>query len=99
MRKPYSEIFGHLPDFEVAYRVFSPEEGGRKTPAFQGIRWDFMYEEYPQENSMVYPEVVDVNTREVFVSETPIPEYGIATMWILNPKLRSMHQKRIKLGT
>ncbi len=99
MHKPYLEVFGHLPDFEVTYRIFSPEEGGRKTPVFQGIRWDFTYEDYPSEGFMIYPEIIDVNTKVAIEAEVAIPDYGIATMWILNSRLRGLHQKRIKLGT
>ena len=98
MHTPYSEIFGHSPDFEVTYKIFSPEEGGRKTPAYQGIRWDFSYEEYADEGFMIWPEILDGSTSEVLKTGTPIPNYGKATMWILNFQLRSLHQKRIKIG-
>lgn len=30
-------------DFEAVIRVYSAAEGGRQTPAFNGIRWDFAY--------------------------------------------------------
>ena len=28
-------------DFEATIRVYRCSEGGRRTPAFNGIRWDF----------------------------------------------------------
>ena len=95
---PYCERFGYLPDFEVTYRIYSAEECGRKTPAFQGIRWDFMYEEYPGEAFMI-PEILDVKTKQPLISEIPIPEYGVATMWIVAPQLRPMHRQRLNVGT
>lgn len=99
MHIPYSERFGHLPDFEVTYHIFSVEEGGRKISAYQGIRWDFMYDEYRNALHIVYPEILNSITREPFESEVPIPENGIATMWILSPEFRPLHQQRIKPGT
>jgi len=95
----YKQLFGHIADFEVTYRLFSAEEGGRKLSPFQGIRWNFMYEEFPKESFMIYPEILDAQTKEVFPTDIPIPQYGIATMWILNPSLRSLHQQRIEVGT
>lgn len=32
-------------DFEAVIRILSAEEGGRKAPCFNGIRWDFAYAE------------------------------------------------------
>ena len=81
MRKPYQELFGHLPDFEVTYHVYSPEEGGRKTPAYQGTRWDFIYDEDRNGSYMVYPEILNLTTREPFEPGLPIPENGLATIW------------------
>lgn len=99
MHTPYQQLFGHSADFEVTYRLFSPEEGGRKLPPFQGIRWDFLYEEFPGEGFMIYPEIMAPQTNEIFPSGIPIPPYGIATMWILNSSLRTLHQQRLKAGT
>lgn len=42
---PYAEVFGREADFQVTYHLFSAEEGGRYTPAYQGIRWDIRYED------------------------------------------------------
>ncbi|MVM39715.1 hypothetical protein GO730_22425 [Spirosoma sp. HMF3257] len=98
MHKPYQEVFKHLPDFEITYHILSPEEGGSKMPAFQGIRWDFTYEEYPSERFMIYPEIIDVSTNGIFAPGIPIPKFGMATMWVLNPQLHPVHQKRIKVG-
>ena len=41
----HEEATGLIPDFRVSYSVFSAEDGGRKTPFYQGIRWDFAYED------------------------------------------------------
>ncbi|MGV3559675.1 hypothetical protein [Larkinella arboricola] len=100
MHKPYQELLGYPPDFEVTYRLFTEEEGGRQTPAFQGIRWNFLYEEFSTETFMIWPEFLDKNG--VILSEElePICPYGIAIMWIVSPDLRrTIHQQRIKVGT
>lgn len=98
MHISYQERLGRLPDFEVTYQLFSAEEGGRKTPAYQGIRWDFMYDEYRNGLYMVYPEILDLTTGKPFESGLPIPECGKATMWILSPEFRPLHRQRIKAG-
>jgi hypothetical protein len=99
MHTPYQQLFGHAADFEVTYQLFSSEEGGRKLPAFQGILWGFLYEDFPKEGFMIYPEILDTQTKELFASGIPIPVYGIATVWILNPALRPLHQQRVQVGT
>ncbi|MGA0557009.1 hypothetical protein ACO2Q8_10185 [Larkinella sp. VNQ87] len=100
MHKPYEERAGHPPDFEVTYRLFTADEGGRRTPAFQGIRWDFLYEDFSKEAFMIWPEFLDKNG-VLFAEEfEPIEPYGRALMWIVNPALRrTVHQHRIKVGT
>ncbi len=64
MHTPYEEIRGHIHDFEVKYRLYSFEEGGRRTIPIQGIRWDFWYEHEehkPNRLYMIYPEFNDSN--------------------------------------
>jgi hypothetical protein len=99
MHTPYKDRFGHLPDFEVTYRLYTADEGGRRTPAFQRIRWDFVYDDQPGHGYMIYPEIMDVALQIPFPAETPIPEYGMATMWILAPLSRPFHQQKIQVGT
>ncbi|MBD2702561.1 hypothetical protein IC229_18075 [Spirosoma sp. BT702] len=99
MHIPYQELFGRQPDFEVTYHIYSPEEGGRTLPGFQGTLWDFMDDVDRNGMYMIYPEILNLTTREPFERGMPIPENGIATMWILSSKLRSLHQQRIKVGT
>jgi translation elongation factor EF-Tu-like GTPase len=45
-------------DFEAVIRIFSETVGGRKTPPFNGIRWDFSYASDPPSNQlyMIWPD-------------------------------------------
>lgn len=96
---PYSTIFNRLPDFEVTYSLFTAAGGGRKTPAFQRVRWSFMYEEYPGERFMIFPEIIIAVTREIYGAGIPIPTYGLAAIWLLNSDNRLLHHSRIQVGT
>jgi uncharacterized protein (DUF433 family) len=95
---PYSEVFGREADFQVTYRLFTTEEGGRKIPAGQGIRWDIRYaEETRPHNYMVYPEFIDPDG--FIVPNGPFAPVGRANMFILNSDLRSVHRQLIRPGT
>lgn len=89
-------------DFEATIRVYSAQEGGRKTPAYNGIRWDFAYADDSIEDGLycIYPDFMD-EQGDSLPAETAIP-IGIplpARMTILNRELRaSLHQHRIAPG-
>ena len=48
-------------DFEAMIRIFSTAEGGRMSPPFNGIRWDFAYAESQAvgELYMIHPDFYD----------------------------------------
>lgn len=95
---PYAEIFGRVADFRVTYRLFTTEEGGRKTPAYQGIRWDIRYaEETRPHNWMVYPEFIDPDGFSI--PNGPFASAGRADMFILDPNLLDFHRQLIYPGT
>ena len=45
-------------DFEATIRIYTAAEGGRRTSAFNGIRWDFVYAERqpPDTLYMIWPD-------------------------------------------
>ena len=96
--EPRSELLARLPDFRVTYRLFTAEEGGRKTSAYQGIRWDFRYEDKAISTGtwIIHPEFLGLKG-EILPIE-PLPMLGQADMYILNPDLRSFHQQHIRPG-
>jgi hypothetical protein len=101
LHKPYHEILKHQYDFRVRYRFLSQEEGGRRKPPFQGYRSDFEYAQKAQEDEglyMIWPEFEDEASNVIIDNDQMISKSGTARMWIINPEMRSRHQKRIKLG-
>jgi hypothetical protein len=88
-------------DFEVQYRFYSSDEGGRKTgPPYQGYRCDWLYDGYPVEKGiyMVWPVFLD-ETGSILDTGAPVADDGTAQMLIVNDELRvSLHAKRLKPG-
>ncbi len=100
--KTYREIRNHREDFIVSYKLYSPQEGGRKV-TFQHLRCGFMYEgDDPQEDGiyMIHPEFLNENGSPVNGEDTPISLSGKASMWVLVEEMKEqVHRKRIKVGT
>jgi hypothetical protein len=99
-----TRLYDHLADeFEARIRIFPPEEGGRSTPALNGIRWDFRYAqgEYAKQYFMLYPDFYDPITGASFQGVLlPTNEWLYARMHCLNPEIRSnIHQKMVRPGT
>ncbi len=89
-------------DFEVHYRFFSAEEGGRQGPAFQGYRCDWKYadleEERPDQVWKIWPIYLD-NNGQLLPENTEVPNQGIAQMLIVDKGLKeSVHKNRIRVG-
>ncbi|MFD2721728.1 hypothetical protein ACFST9_23635 [Hymenobacter monticola] len=85
----------------MTYSLFSAEEGGRTTPHFQQIRWDFSYadEEIIMRNLlfMIWPEFI-TPSGEMLPEGESMPRHGLADMLIINPDSRSFHCQHIKRG-
>ncbi len=91
---------GFRADFRVKYRLRTLEEGGRRTPAFQGIRWDFCYknQEAPFQYYMIWPEFEDEKGNIILSRGEPIPSMGTARMWVINDVRRPYHYDRVRIG-
>jgi hypothetical protein len=90
-----------LPDFEVRYRFYNAEEGGRANgQPLQGFRCDWRYEEDDiggTELYMIWPEFLDKQGSPL-PAGTPVPASGMAEMTILSPEMRThVHRRRIKV--
>jgi hypothetical protein len=88
-------------DFEASIRIYS-HEGGRRAPAFNGIRWDFVYADDPPTKTlyMIWPVFFAVEG-EALPSDKPLP-VGIklsARMMIVVDEMRDkVHRGRLAPG-
>jgi hypothetical protein len=95
----YSERTGWAPAFEVRYRYLNEEEGGRKSPPRQHVRWDFLYEgddPFKDGISMVWPEFV--SEEGLVLPEGEVPTSGRARMFNVNPERHAFHRARVSIG-
>jgi hypothetical protein len=89
-------------DFGATVVVLSEAEGGRRTPAHAGIRWDLAYADAPPgetELFMIWPEFLD-EAGEPMLHGTPLP-VGVALQarfTVAVEAMRSFHRERLRLG-
>ena len=88
-------------DFEAVIRIFSAEDGGRKTSICNGIRWDFAYASdiMPLTLYMIYPDFFDQEGRSL-PDDQPLPT-GVdlpARMFVLVKEMRDLHRQKIRKG-
>jgi hypothetical protein len=89
-------------DFEAVIRIYTEAEGGRRSPAFNGIRWDLAYAEDPPGAPLfaIYPDFVDEHGHSL-PADQPL-RVGIelpARLVVLNDELRvTHHRSRIREG-
>jgi hypothetical protein len=89
-------------DFEAVIRIYSAAEGGRSSPAFNSIRWDFAYADQQHDDAlcMIWPDFLDAegNSR---LTDLPLPtgEELPARMVIVVDEMRErVHRSRIAPG-
>jgi hypothetical protein len=90
-------------DFEAKIRIFREDEGGRKSPAVNGIRWDLNYaEELPSVGLyMIHPDFLDEDGQSLHLDRAlPVDKQLSARMYVIIDEMRSeVHRSRIKVGT
>src|ERR1700730_8307853 len=88
-------------DFEAVIRIFPPDEGGRSSPAFNGIRWDFVYADQQATDGlhMIWPDFVDTNALSL-PADRPLPVGAPlpARMVIVVDEWRKKHRIKIRAG-
>lgn len=103
MYESYEKRLGRVHDFKVKYRLYKPEEGGRKTGVtYQGIRYDFAYEDFGTNDfnlHMIWPEFENENGDVITEDYEMVRELGTARMWVMVDHMRATHQNKIKIGT
>ena len=98
---PYEHMKKHPQDFDVRYKLYTYEEGGRKA-TYQGLRCDFLYsgDDVRDGIYMIHPEFEDQTGKVIVDLETPVSLTGTARMWIIISEMRdNTHKNRIKVGT
>ena len=89
-------------DFEAVIRIYTNAEGGRTTPAFNGIRWDFAYanDSRPLELFMIHPDFYGTNG-DSLATDMPLPTGTElpARMVVLFDEMLDHHRALMKVGT
>jgi hypothetical protein len=88
-------------DFEAVIRIFRPDEGGRSSSTFNGIRWDFVYaDEEPADGLyMIWPDFVDDNGDSLPADAIlPVDASLPARMVVVNDEMREKHRSKIRVG-
>jgi len=99
-----TRLYKQPDDFEATIRILRMEEGGRLTPPFNGIRWDFAYAGDDITKAgllMIWPDFVDGNGNSLPTDQAlPIGLPLQARMTIAVDEMRSeLHRKRLLVGT
>ena len=94
--------FDGIYDFEATIRIIREDESGRRSPVFNGIRWDFCYAEDDPKTGiwMVYPDFHDA-VGESIPEDRPLPvDVQIpARMFVLVDEMREeVHRKMVRVG-
>jgi hypothetical protein len=99
----YAERTGREQDFDVHYRFFSSDAGGRKSVApRQGYRCDWSYDGDDTETPgiyMIWPEF-EADDGSIIALGEYVPLESTARMWIVSSEMREeIHRGRIFVGT
>ena len=89
-------------DFEATIRILTESDGGRKTPPFNGIRWDFSYaaDNSSDQLYMIWPDFYSA-TGDSLPTDSPLPlSVDLpARMTVLVDEMRELtHRSRISPG-
>ena len=96
-------LHGNIFDFEAKIKIYTKEQGGRDTPAFNGIRWDFAYADEDMLNQlyMIHPDFYDEKENSIS-KEIPLPtnkELSARMLIIASDMKEKVHRKHISIGT
>ncbi|WP_338767012.1 hypothetical protein WAF17_04965 [Bernardetia sp. ABR2-2B] len=98
----YEEQWNKKANFRVKYKFYTREEGGRKTPPFQGIKGNFWYEHENHTKKgifSIWAEFEDEQGNVIISKSKPVTQEGTAKMWIAISSSFLYHTERIKTGT
>ena len=103
MNVNYAETTGHPADFDVRYRFYGADEGGRRIgPPFQGFCCDWLYDGDDIAVTGLYciwPLFLSEDGGAPLQEREPVAVAGTASMWILSHEFRvRVHRNRIVEG-
>ena len=89
-------------DFEATIRILTELEGGRKNPAFNGIRWDFSYaaDDARDQLYMIWPDFFS-ESGDSLPKDQPLPlstELPARMTVVVDEMRTQVHRNRIKPG-
>lgn len=89
-------------DFEASIRILTEAEGGRKTPPFNGIRWDFSYVEGDAMDQlyMIWPDFFSISG-DSQPKDQPLPlstELSARMTIVVDEMRERVHRARIRPG-
>lgn len=101
---PQNKRLHNVPDdFEARIRIFRHDEGERQSAPFNGIRWDFAYENDNIKETgiyMIHPDFYDENGDSLPTNQ-PLPvdrELNARMIVIVDEMREKIHRDRIKEG-
>ena len=95
-----ARLYSH-DDFEAVIRIYRRDEGGRTTPAFNGIRWDFAYAGQTADTLyMIWPDFFGQDGQSLLTDQPlPVGPELAARMLVLVDEMRSeIHREQIAPG-
>jgi translation elongation factor EF-Tu-like GTPase len=94
--------FDGTDDFEATIRIFREDEGGRRSPVFNGIRWDFCYAETDPKDGiwMIHPHFHDARGESIPEEQAlPVDVSLPARMFIVVDEMRDeIHRRKVRVG-
>ena len=89
-------------DFQAVIRIYTTAEGGRPSPPFNGVRWDFAYADDPpaKELFMIHPDFCDEHG-DSLPTDKPLPlsvELPARMVVIVDEMREQVHRSRVLEG-
>lgn len=93
-----TRLYQRRDDFEALVRILTAREGGRRLPAYNGIRWDLRYfHQADTELSMVWPEFID-EEGEILPTDRPLTGVLRARFYVVAEEMRDFHRQQVRRG-
>ncbi len=96
-----TRLYGAQEDFVARITILTEDEGGRKTPPVNGIRWDFLYADDEVQDGlyMIWPDFFGEDGSS-FPKDIQLTGTLNARMFILSKEgIPEWHQERLQEGT